>query len=166
LPTRTVPATLQDLVMARLDRLGGDREVAQLAATLGREFEHDLLAAVAPLDEAALRVELANLVGAEVLYVKGRPPRCTYLFKHALLQDALANALVKGKRQQFHRRIAEVLEARFPQTREGRRSCSLTTSPRRACPRRRSATGCGQGRDRGNDLPTWRPSAISERAWS
>ena len=114
--TREIPATLQDLVMARLDRMEGDREVAQLAAVLGREFSYELLAAVAAQDEPALQAELAKLVQAEILYPKGRPPRCTYIFKHALLEDALYNALVKGKRQQFHRRIAEALETRFPQT--------------------------------------------------
>ena len=113
-----IPATLQDLAMARLDRMVGDRDLAQLAATLGREFSHEQFAAVATVDEPTLQSELARLVQAEILYPKGRPPRCTYLFKHALLQDALYNALVKGKRQQFHRRIAEVLEAQFPQTAE------------------------------------------------
>ena len=101
---------------ARLDRMEGEREVAQLGAVLGREFSHELIAAVAALDEAALQAELAKLAQAEILHAKGRPPRCTYIFKHALLEDALYNALVKGKRQQLHRRIAEVLEARFPQT--------------------------------------------------
>ncbi len=116
LRAREIPATLQDLVMARLDRMEGERELAQLAATLGREFSHELLAAVATVDEPTLQAELARLVQAEILYPKGRPPRCSYIFKHALLEDALYNALVKGKRQQFHRRIAEALEARFPQT--------------------------------------------------
>jgi class 3 adenylate cyclase/tetratricopeptide (TPR) repeat protein len=111
-----IPATLQDLIMARLDRMEGEREVAQLAATLGREFSYELLAAVAAADEPALQAELAKLVQAELLFQKGRPPRATYVFKHALLEDALYSALVKGKRQEFHRRIAEVLETRFPQT--------------------------------------------------
>ena len=111
-----IPATLQDLVTARLDRMEGDREVAQLAATLGREFRYELLAAVANMDEATLQAELGKLVQAEILYAKGRPPRCSYIFKHALLEDALYNALVKGKRQQFHRRIAEAMEARLPGT--------------------------------------------------
>ncbi|HEV3260299.1 MAG TPA: hypothetical protein VG013_25820, partial [Gemmataceae bacterium] len=79
-----------------------------------------LLSAVAAVDEPTLQAELAQLVQAEILCPKGRPPRCTYFFKHALLEDALYNALVKGKRQQFHRRIAEALEARFPQTVETR----------------------------------------------
>jgi class 3 adenylate cyclase/predicted ATPase len=113
---REVPATLQELVLARLDRLEGDREVAQLAAALGREFSYELLAAVATVGGPALQAELAKLVQAEVLYPKGRPPRCGYLFKHVLLQDALYGTMVKGKRQQSHRRIAEVLEARFPQS--------------------------------------------------
>src|SRR5262249_20203666 len=102
------------------DRLEGGRDLAQLAATLGREFSYEMLAAVAGVDEPTLQAELAELVQAEILYPKGRPPRCTYIFKHALLEDALYNALVKGKRQQFHRRIAEVLEAKFPQTTQTR----------------------------------------------
>src|SRR5262249_49120874 len=102
LPAREIPTTLQDLMTARLDRMEGEREVAQLGAVLGREFSHELIAAVAALDEVALQAELAKLAQAEILYPKGRPPRCTYIFKHALLEDALYNALVKGKRQQLH----------------------------------------------------------------
>jgi predicted ATPase len=120
LPAHEIPATLQDLMSARLDRMEGDHEIAQVAATLGREFSHELLAAVANLDEANLRAELDKLVQAEILYQKGRPPRCTYTFKHALLEDALCNALVKSKRQALHRRVAEALEAGFPQTVECR----------------------------------------------
>jgi class 3 adenylate cyclase/tetratricopeptide (TPR) repeat protein len=116
LPAHEIPATLQDLIMARLDRMEGEREVAQLAAVLGREFSFELLTAVAAADEPILEAELAKLVQAEILYLKGRPPQCTYIFKHALLEDALYNSLIKGKRQQFHRRIAEVMEVRFPQT--------------------------------------------------
>jgi serine/threonine protein kinase/predicted ATPase len=113
-----IPSTLQDLVMARLDRMEGGRELAQLAAVLGREFTHELLAAIAPVDGPVLEAELARLAQADILYAKGRPPRCTYTFKHALLEDALYNALVKGKRQQYHRRVAEVLETKFRQTAE------------------------------------------------
>jgi serine/threonine protein kinase/predicted ATPase len=116
LEAHAIPATLQDLVMARLDRMEDEREVAQLAAVLGREFSFELLAAVAGVDEPTLEAELTRLAQADILYPKGRPPRGTYVFKHALLQDALYNALIKGKRQQFHRQIAEVLEAQFPQT--------------------------------------------------
>jgi predicted ATPase len=113
---REIPATLQDLVMARLDRMDGDPEVAQLAATLGGEFSYEMLVAVTSADEPTLQAERAKLVQAEILYQKGRPPRCSYIFKHALIEDAAYNSLVKGKRQQFHRRIAEALEAKFPQT--------------------------------------------------
>jgi serine/threonine protein kinase/predicted ATPase len=113
-----IPSTLQDLVMARLDRLDGGRDLAQLAAVLGREFTYELLAAVADVDEPTLQTELAQLAQAEILYPKGRPPRCTYIFKHALLEDALYSALVKSARQKFHHRIGEVLESQFPQTAE------------------------------------------------
>jgi serine/threonine protein kinase/predicted ATPase len=116
LPAHEIPPTLQDLVMARLDRMEGEREVAQLAAVIDREFSYELLAAVAGLDAPTLQAELTQLARADILYAKGRPPRCTYHFKHALLQDALYNALVKTRRQQFHQRIAEALEAHFPQT--------------------------------------------------
>ena len=113
---REIPATLQDLVMARLDRMEGERDVAQLAATLGREFSYELLAAVALMDEPSLQTELAKLVQAEILYPIGRIPKCKYTFKHALVEDALYNALVTVKRQQFHERVALALEAQFPQT--------------------------------------------------
>ena len=113
---REIPATLQDLMMARLDRMDGEREVAQLAATLGREFSYDVLAAVSTLDEATLQAELTKLVQAEILYSKGKPPRCNYIFKHGLLEGSAYNSLVKGKRQQFHKRIAEVMESQFGQT--------------------------------------------------
>jgi class 3 adenylate cyclase/tetratricopeptide (TPR) repeat protein len=117
-PSREIPATLQDLIMARLERMEGGRELAQLAAVLGREFSHELLAAVAGLDESALEAELGQLARADILFAKGRPPRCTYTFKHALLEDALYGALVKAQRQAYHRRIGDALEAQFPQTAE------------------------------------------------
>lgn len=116
IPRCDIPATLQDLVIARLDHITSDREIAQLGATLGREFSYELLTAITTVDEPTLRVELAKLVRAGILLQKGRPPRCSYMFKHALLEDALRDALVKGKRQEFHRQIAGVLEAQFPET--------------------------------------------------
>jgi serine/threonine protein kinase/predicted ATPase len=116
LAAHTIPATLLDLIMARLDRLEGDRELLQLAAALGRQFSYELIASASRVEEPALQAELAKLVHAEVLYSKGRPPNSQYTFKHALIEDAAYNSLVKTKRQQFHRRIAEVLQERFPQT--------------------------------------------------
>src|SRR5262249_37913529 len=102
-PGHEIPSTLQDLVTARLDRMESGRELAQPAEVLGREFNHEFLVAVAGLDEPTLQAELAKLAQAEILYPKGRPPRCTYVFKHALLEDALYNALVKARRQEYHR---------------------------------------------------------------
>ena len=130
---REIPATLQDLVMARLDRMEGDREVAQLAATLGREFSHELLAAVAAVDEPTLQAELAKLVQAEILYPKGRPPRCTYIFKHALLEDAAVQRAGQGQAAAVppaDRARCWKRSSRRPPRRS--RSCSPTTSPRRA----------------------------------
>jgi predicted ATPase len=110
----TIPATLQDSLMARLDRLGTARDVAQLGAVVGREFAYDVLQALAPLDETTLQARLAQLVEAELLYQRGRPPHARYVFKHALIQDAAYASLLKSTRQQVHQQIAEVLEARFP----------------------------------------------------
>jgi predicted ATPase len=110
---KELPQTLQELVMVRLDRMSSNREVAQLAATLGREFDYELLAAVVTVNEQTLRAELAKLVSAGILYVKGQPPACTYLFKHALLEEALQGAIDEPKRRRFHQQIAEVMEAQF-----------------------------------------------------
>jgi predicted ATPase/class 3 adenylate cyclase len=108
-----IPDTLQDALMARLDQLNTAKEVAQLGAVLGREFAYELLQAIAPQDEDTLQAGLAQLVEAELLYQRGRPPRARYLFKHALIQDAAYASLLNSTRQQVHRQIAEVLETRF-----------------------------------------------------
>ena len=114
-----IPATLRDSLMARLDRLGSAKEVAQLAATLGREFSHEILVAVSPWDEDHLQRELNRLVDAELLYRRGLAPRARYLFKHGLIQDAAYESLLRSHRQEFHGRIAEALERRFPDIAEG-----------------------------------------------
>src|SRR5437899_1277001 len=101
--------------MARLDRLATVKALAQLGAPLGREFTYDLLQAVSPWDEGTLRRGLHQLVEAEFLYQQGLPPQATYLFKHALIQDAAYQSLLKSTRQQYHQHIAQVLEARFPE---------------------------------------------------
>jgi predicted ATPase len=118
LPPLAIPATLQDSLMARLDRLATVREVAQLGATLGREFSYELIQAVSPLDEERLQKELTQLVEAEFLYQRGLPPQARYIFKHALIQEAAYGSLLKSKRQQYHQQIAQVLEDRFPGTKE------------------------------------------------
>jgi predicted ATPase len=109
-----IPDTLQDALMARLDQLNRAKEVAQLGAVLGREFPYDLLQAIAPQDEETLQAGLAQLVAAELLYQRGRPPRARYLFKHALIQDAAYASLLKNTRQHVHQQVAQVLETQFP----------------------------------------------------
>ena len=116
LASATIPATLHDALMARLDRLGTAKVVAQLGAVLGREFSYALLQALAPLDEATLQARLEQLVAAEILYQRGWPPRATYMFKHALIQDAAYASLLKSTRQQIHQQVAQVLEAQFLET--------------------------------------------------
>jgi class 3 adenylate cyclase/tetratricopeptide (TPR) repeat protein len=111
-----IPATLQDALMARLDRLNAAKEIAQLGATLGREFSYELLQAVSPLDETVLQQGLRQLVEAELLYQRGLPPQARYVFKHALIQDAAYQSLLKSKRQQLHQQIAQVLADQFPET--------------------------------------------------
>lgn len=113
-----IPATLQDSLMARLDRLGSAKAVAQLGATLGRQFPYELLRAVSSLDEATLARELSRLVDAELLYQRGLPPQTTYLFKHALVQEAAYESLLKSTRSQYHRRVGVVLAERFPEIAE------------------------------------------------
>src|SRR5207344_1507480 len=105
-------------LMARLDRLGAARDVAQLGAVVGREFAYDVLQAIASLNEVTLQARLAQLVEAELLYQRGRPPRALYVFKHALIQDAAYASLLKSTRQQVHQQVAKVLEALFPETAE------------------------------------------------
>jgi class 3 adenylate cyclase/predicted ATPase len=118
LPPLAIPFTLQDSLMARLDRLAPVREIAQVGATLGREFSYDLLRALSPLDEAALQQGLRQLVEAELLYQRGLTPQATYLFKHALVQDTAYQSLLKSRRHQLHQQIARVLEERFIETKE------------------------------------------------
>ena len=110
-----IPATLHDSLMARLDRLATVKTLAQLAATLGREFSYALLRAVAPWEEETLHRGLHQLVAAEFLYQRGVPPQATYTFKHALIQDVAYQSLLRSTRQQYHQRIAQALEAQFPE---------------------------------------------------
>jgi class 3 adenylate cyclase/predicted ATPase len=118
LPPLAIPTTLHDSLMARLDRLAAVKALAQLGATLGREFAYELLHAVSPWDEDTLHRGLHQLVEAEFLYQRGLPPQATYVFKHALIQDAAYQSLLRSTRQQHHQRIAQVLAERFPETAE------------------------------------------------
>ena len=110
-----IPATLHDSLLARLDRLGSVKAVAQLAATIGRAFPYEVLQAIAPVDEAYLQQALARLVTAEVLYQRGLPPQATYVFKHALLQEAAYASVLKGTRRRYHQQLVQVFATRFPE---------------------------------------------------
>jgi predicted ATPase len=118
LPPLAIPATLHDALMARLDRLAAAKLVAQLGAVIGCTFAYDLVQAVAPLDAATLQGALAQLVEAELVAQRSMPPQATYTFKHALIQDAAYQSLLRSTRQQYHQRIAQVLAERFPETAE------------------------------------------------
>ncbi len=113
LPSLAIPATLRDSLMARLDHLAPVKEVAQIGAVIGREFSHQLLAALADRSELELSVALDQLADAELIFRRGLPPEATYTFKHALIQDAAYESLLKSRRQELHARIAGVLESTF-----------------------------------------------------
>ncbi|MFO0996019.1 MAG: adenylate/guanylate cyclase domain-containing protein [Alphaproteobacteria bacterium] len=111
-PAIGIPATIQDSLMARLDRLGGAKDVAQLASVLGRSFTSDLLIAVSPLEQAVVRRELAKLIESGLVHRGGRRSN-TYAFKHALVHEVAYQSLLKSTRQRYHARVAEVLERDF-----------------------------------------------------
>jgi class 3 adenylate cyclase/predicted ATPase len=113
MPPLEVPASLHASLMARLDRLGPAKEVAQVGAAIGREFPHALLAAVAREPEAELNAALDRLLEAGLLFRQGSPPHATYLFKHALVQDAAHGTLLREPRRALHARIAEILASQF-----------------------------------------------------
>ena len=114
LPPLAIPATLQDFLMARLDRLAPVREIAQIGAAIGREFSYSLLRVLVGRDETALKYALAQLEHAELIFRRGEPPEAVYSFKHALVRDAAYERLLKSRRHQLHGQIARTLEERFP----------------------------------------------------
>jgi class 3 adenylate cyclase/predicted ATPase len=108
-----IPDTLHDSLMARLDQMNAAKEVAQLGAVLGREFTYEMLQAITSQDDETVQAGLEQLVAAELLYQRGRPPRAKYIFKHALIQDAAYVSLLRSTRQRVHQQVAQVLEACF-----------------------------------------------------
>jgi predicted ATPase len=114
-PAAGIPTTLHDSLIARLDRLGAARQVAQIGAAIGRQFSYGLLHAVAGLPEDELHAALARLVASELVTQRGTPPEAIYSFKHALIQDAAHGGLLRSTRQKFHARITEVLATDFPE---------------------------------------------------
>jgi predicted ATPase len=115
LPPLAIPTSLNESLLARLDRLAPVREVAQIAAALGRQFSHELISAVATMPKQQLDDSLAQLVRAELVFRRGTPPDAEYTFKHALVQDATYSTLLRSRRQQLHADIAATLEHRFPE---------------------------------------------------
>jgi predicted ATPase len=114
----TIPATLRDSLMARLDRFMPVKEIAQIGAAIGREFSYELVSAVAPLQKTQLDDALAQLIDSGLAFRRGTPPDATYTFKHALVQDAAYDSLLKSKRKELHGKIAKVIEERFRETAE------------------------------------------------
>jgi len=112
-PPLAIPATLQASLLARLDRLAPEREVAQIASALGRQFSHQLISAVAPIPQQQLNKALARLVRAELIFRRGAPPDAEYTFKHVLVQDAAYSTLLRSRRAQLHARIVATLEDQF-----------------------------------------------------
>lgn len=110
-----IPATLQDLLVSRLDRLGSRTEVVQMAATIGREFSYELILGVLDLDANTLQEELEQLVQAEVIFQQGTPPQAVYTFKHALIQDAAYSSILRKRLLVNHQTIGECFEKQFPQ---------------------------------------------------
>ena len=141
----TIPATLRDSLMARLDRFMPVKEIAQIGAAIGREFSYELIAAVAPMPQAQLEDGLLQLSESGLAFRRGTPPDAIYTFKHALVQDAAYDSLLKSRRQELHGKIAHVIGQRFPNV--------TTTDPNagasphsRGLSRSRHSTVAGRGR--------------------
>jgi hypothetical protein len=115
LPPMAIPSSLQASLMARLDRLAPVKEVAQISAAIGREFSYELLAAVARRTDKQLREAIAQLTAAGLVFSRGTAPHASFMFKHALVQDAAYSTMLRSQRQELHARIGKVLEDQFPE---------------------------------------------------
>ena len=115
---REIPVTLHDSLMARLDRLGPAKEVAQVGAVIGGEFSYELIRAVHPIAEDDLQEALRTLADADLLYVRGIAPEASYQFKHALIRDAAYEALLKSRRKELHGQVARTIDEKFPVLKE------------------------------------------------
>jgi predicted ATPase len=137
-----VPPTLQASLLARLDRLGqAAKEAAQAAAAIGRDFPHDLLAAVAGLPEPALREAVSRLVASGLVHARGIPPDASYSFKHALVRDAAYGMLLRGRRRDLHARIGRELERRRDEAAGARPEVLARHFAEAGLAAKRSATG-------------------------
>ena len=158
--TLTIPVTLHDSLMARLDRLGTAKTIAQYAAVIGRQFPYALLEAVSQVDATMLQQAMGRLVDAEIVYQRGVPPQATYVFKHALIQDAAYQSLLKSTRQQLHQQIAAAFETGSPPPWRPSRNWSPSITRRRAAQSKRSPTGSGLVNVPASVRPMQKPSAI------
>jgi class 3 adenylate cyclase len=111
----TIPATLRDSLIARLDRLGSAKDVVLTASIIGREFSYELIEAVSSVPQAALLADLGRLVQSDLLEQRGTPPQSRYIFKHALILDAASQSVLKTRKRELHQRLAEVFTSRFPE---------------------------------------------------
>ena len=144
----TIPATLRDSLMARLDRYTPAKEIAQIGAAIGREFSYELIAAVAPGPKAVLKHMLERLTASGLAFRRGTPAEATYSFKHALVQDAAYDSLLKSKRQELHAKIARAIEERFPNIKATSPKCLPTITRGRASSSRVRRIGSKQARKR------------------
>jgi predicted ATPase len=138
---RMSPVTLHDSLMARLDRLGAAKEVAQVGAVIGSEFSYELLHAVHPIAEENLQRALRTVADAELIYVQGIAPDATYQFKHALIRDVAYEALLKSRRRDLHRLVARTINENSPQLRKRNPRFSRVTGRKPVKPSRRSPNG-------------------------
>ena len=122
----TIPSTLQDSLIARLDRLGSAKDVVLTASIIGREFSYELIEAISPVPQATLLADLERLVQSDLLGQRGAPPQSRYIFKHALIRDAAYQSVLKARKRELHQRIAEVLANRFPESSKPSPSCWRT----------------------------------------
>jgi class 3 adenylate cyclase len=159
-----IPASIEASLMARLDHLGPVKEVAQIAAVIGRTFAHDLLGAAVALDEASLGTALDRLVSAGLIYEWTAAGGVAYTFKHALIRDAAYQSLLKGRRQQLHARIAGVLEAQAAETVEPELLAYHLTEA--GATEQAVHSGSRLASAPCNTRPISRPSAICGRGWS
>jgi class 3 adenylate cyclase len=140
-PSLAIPTSLQASLLARLDRLAQTREVAQIGATLGRSFSHELISAVAEMPRQRLDAALEQLVHAELIFRRGSPPDAEYTFKHALVQDAAYSTLLRSRRQQLHGRVAATFENHFAEVVASQPELIAQHYGRQASTRRRWTTG-------------------------
>ena len=163
LPPLAIPTTLQASLVARLDRLASVKDVAQIGAAIGREFSHELIAAVAALAPMDLDAALERLTASGLISRRGTPPDATYSFKHALVQDAAYATMLKSRRRQLHASIAKCWSSGSRRWPNACPRSSPTISPRPGLRARRSAIGSRRVGLRTRDRPTARPSDPSSR---